>query len=408
MIKEIKDFHDFYKKTIESEEFEKYRKEREKELKGCATLGGASYPMISFFDVLSNEDVSKLLVKLHSLDKKRFNCHHRYKKPRIINNYNYIHLKNGSASYGAFDEIELLDDSFIKRIEIDWTQINNYYAFFEYRFVFSKAQKQGEILDTIDKNICSFTKKDFFLRYGMKTDSYLDFLSLDDYPFERFIELCQHFITSYLYSKTAKQCLLPFLLWTCFSNKMDLSKVATDRTGIAYYNKEQNFIIFKDIGDYGYQLLSQNGSVPRFLPTSYVMKYGLTFYYSFFGRYELDLFNCEFTDYSTNKKTIPYKKLVSLLNRAQGLREENDYRERMNHDFEEEWLYYVNGKAEKASFSTDYFAKVFDEAFSYFKVLNDFYLGRLNKWISITALFVSLAGLVAAIASVVVTAISVG
>ena len=268
---------------------------------------------------------------------------------------------------------------------------------------FKRAIETEDISNIVDKRIGDFTKKDFYSRYRIKDETYLDFVLLDDYIPDRFVELCQHFITTYFYSKSAKTHSLPFLFWTYCSKKMNLSQLATEHSSTAYYNKEHNYIVFKEIGNYGYQLISQNRTIPNFSPTNYIMRYGLAFYYAFFGQYELDLFNYEFTKYSSNEKAMSNQKLISLLNRVQGLKEENDFREIMTREFNDKWLYLISGKAEPVQFNTDYFMKAFDKAFSYFKVVNDFYLAKLNKWLSIIALIVSFVGLIVAIISIFVT-----
>lgn len=403
MIKEVIEYHSYYKKKIETNEYRDYLKKREKEFEEMnhgPDMGDISIPFITFCDVLSNKDVTKLLNKLYKLDNKCFKCTHYYKKPSIKKKYNYVHLSNGSRSYGIFDEIEFIDDKYIKAIEICWSQINNYCAFLSYKINFKKSLKQEDIVDFVDCNIKNLSKKDYYSVFKIKDDDFWNFMSLQRYLYDRFIELCQHFITSFLYSKYGNICSLPYLVWHVCSKRFDTSKMIANNTSTAYYNKELNYIVFKEIGSYGYSAYSQNRRIPNFQLAGNVMKYGLSFYYSFFGQYELDLFNYQFSKYSSNERPMPHKELIYLLNRAQGFKEEINDENLLTTDFNEKWLYYVGNKKEKPNFKYDYFKKMYEESFRYFKEINDFYLARLNKWVSIIALVVSFLGLAIAILSI--------
>ena len=56
-----------------------------------------------------------MLKKLYSLSKKKdFKVKNYYKKPTLINKYDYIHLQYSHSGYGRFAEIELLEDKYIK------------------------------------------------------------------------------------------------------------------------------------------------------------------------------------------------------------------------------------------------------------------------------------------------------
>lgn len=401
--KTINEYHAFYKATIESEDYKKYREMRIAELEKdglIEDLGDTSVHKIVFCDVLSNKDISNLLSRIYSLDKLHFKCSHNYKKPKLINNYSYIHLKNGSMSSGIFEEIQLINDPFVKSINIHWSQINNYYAFLEYNIEFKKCLSDDEIGQFIDTNINQYSSKDFVSVYKKRNDSVLNYIDVDSYIYNRFIELCQHYITTYFYSKYAKNYQLPHLTWVVSNKKFDIKTLIKENSFYSYYNKESNYLISKEIGSYGYQLLSQNNNIPAFSPCSCVMKYGLAFYYTFFGRYELDLFNAEFTKYSSNEKALSYNKLISLLNRAQGLNEEYDYEKLLNDDFNKKWAFFVGDKEEQLSFDISFYKSIFNNSFSYFKTTNDFYSTRLNKVISIIALVVSLVGLAIAIVTI--------
>lgn len=90
-------------------------------------------------DTLSNDGVVRLLKKLYSLPKRKFKVKNYYKKPTLKNKYDYIQLQYTHHGIGLFAEIEFIEDKYIDRIEVSWTQVNNYFALVQYTFWFRKC-----------------------------------------------------------------------------------------------------------------------------------------------------------------------------------------------------------------------------------------------------------------------------
>ena len=143
--KETKKCIKYYLRHINSAEYEKEKIKRDKEFqKSHQEYVEKEKPQwknrtdyneeaiitgVALYDTLSNEGVKKLLKKLYSLPKKKFKVKNYYEKPTIVRNYDYVHLQYSHSNQGIFAEIIFLDDIYIDKVRITWSQINNYYAF---------------------------------------------------------------------------------------------------------------------------------------------------------------------------------------------------------------------------------------------------------------------------------------
>ena len=164
-------------------------------------------------DVLSNDGVTKLLRKLHSLPKKKFKVKNYYRKPSIFHKYDYIHLQYTRSGYGQFAEIELLEDQYIKSIKMTWAQINSYFALIEYYFTFKRCLDEESYNQFIYDNIRNLTSKDYVVWHHISEKKEKDKEDMDYWMAEQMTEeyfplICQHYITSFLYSEQGKENLL--------------------------------------------------------------------------------------------------------------------------------------------------------------------------------------------------------
>ena len=168
---------------------------------------------LSICDVLSNDGVTKLLRKLHSLPKKKFKVKNYYRKPSIFHKYDYVHLQYSGSGYEYFAEIELLEDQYIKSIKMIWAQINSYFALIEYYFTFKKRLDEERYHQFIYDNIRNLTSKDYVIWYRISKENDKhkedrDYAIVEQMTDESFPLICQHYITSFLYSEQGKKNLL--------------------------------------------------------------------------------------------------------------------------------------------------------------------------------------------------------
>ena len=242
---------------------------------------------IKICDVLSNDGVVKLLKKIYSLPKKKFKVKSYYKKPPLLKNkYDYIHLQYYHSHHGIFSEIELLEDQYIEGIKITWTQINGYFAFLEYHFSFKKCLNDELYNKFIYDNLQKINSKDFFHWYnvGESRDDFENYLSLYQMNEEYFAIICQHYITSFLYSEQGKLYQLVNMVGMTRKQPINIDKIYLGDMGYSYHDKKENYIITCDYEQVNYCLLAGNNRIPQFSLCRYVARYGNEFYYQFFGQ----------------------------------------------------------------------------------------------------------------------------
>lgn len=419
--KKYKKCVEFYENHITSTAFKEYCKKRDDEgranhakyieeegehLKGRTDFfEESSIGHIVIADILSNEGVCLLLQKLYSLPKHLYRVKNYYKKPTIFKKYDYIQLQYSHSSTAIFAEIEFLKDKYIDKISICWSQINNYYALLEYDFHFKKFLNEKLLEQFVRDNKYCFTKKDMLLWYRVHDIMDFNYSWMGDFEMELFPLICQHYITTFLYSEQGQNHQLLNLVTLVRKQPLNIDTLYMGMFSSAFYNKKDNYVIVQQNSrEDSYLLLSGNNLIPHFGITSFISHYGNEFYYRFFGYRELQLFEEEFSQFSTGRKEITYnKKLKSLLNKMQSI---TDGRTKALEDFEknfrENWtFYYANKKEDFNTFGLDYLSEmqsVYKKNFDYLKILTELNYTKSNKWISIIATIISI---VATIVSVI-------
>ncbi|MBE6692194.1 MAG: hypothetical protein E7586_02525 [Ruminococcaceae bacterium] len=415
MKKEIKKCIKYYLRNIDSEAFREYVKKSEengtrvhqeyiKEKKPqwanrTDYFEESTIARIIIGDVLSNDGVVKLLKKLYALPKNKFKVKNYYKKPPLKNKYDYIRLQYTHSGIGRFAEIEFLDDKYIKRIEISWSQINNYFAFIEYSFWFHKCLDETLYGNFISENLPKLTKKDYITWYHIKNDKedkYKDnYMALQQMHTEFFNVVCQHYITTLLYSEQGSTNLLLNITFFVREKPIDISTLYISDFGEAFYNRKGNYIIVSDFHGDRHCLYSGNNRIPNFNPCGYISKYGNDFYYKFFGEKELKNFEYEFSKYTNGRTKAKYnKKIIRLLNKIQSL---SDYEypnsSKFYSGFKESWDFYVGNETEDIKKwhgnNLKKIKNIFEKNFEYLKVLTEINYTRSNHSISIIAAVIS-------------------
>lgn len=358
---------------------------------------------ISICDVLSNDGVAKLLRKMYSLPRDKFKVDNYYKKPSIINKYDYIHLQYSSSGYGRFAEIELLKDKYIKNIEISWVQINSYFAFLEYNFNF-KCCLSEELYDQfIYDNIRSLNSKDYLIWYNINKEKKMNNIMLEQMNDEYFSLICQHYITSFLYSEQGKKNPLINMVYMTREEPINIDILYLGDFGVSFYNRDTNYVIVSDFDGVNYCLYAGNNRIPGFSVCSYISKYGNEFYYRFFGNREIKIFENEFSKFFTDRKKITYNKnLKKLLNKMQSMSEvENKQGGDFYKEFKNMWEFYIcNDKMDLEEYhknSNIKIREIYENNFLYLKFLCEMNYTKSNY----------INSLVATIASIIATVISV-
>ena len=418
MKKQIRKCLNFYLNNINSNEYREYVKMSEEEgrenhkqfimenVPNWATrtdyYEDSVITQVIIGDVLSNDGIVKLLRKLYSMPKNKYRVRNRFKKPHIRNKYDYVRLQYTNSGLGSFAEIDFLKDKYVKRIEITWTQINNYFAYVEYVFVFHKCLDDTLYDSFIVDNIKKLTSKDYICWYYIHKEKQLRYMALNQMHSELFPTICQHYITTLLFSEQGSLFPLKCIIFKTRKDPIEIDNLYINDFGCAFYNREDKYIIIGDFGDDTYCLLSGNNRVPNFTLCVFMSDYGNEFYYKFFGKNELQKFEYEFSKYANGRVRAKYnKKITNLLSRMQSL-SDCDFIESQNfyENFNKSWEFYVgNDKAELDDWFKDElikFRNIYEKNFRHIKLLTEMNYTKSNYIVAI----------IATIASVVATVIS--
>ena len=361
---------------------------------------------ISFYDVLDNEGTIKLLRKLYSLPKRKYKVRNYYKKPGRIKKYDYIHLKYSESGWGRFAEIELLDDSYVSNISISWCQLNSYYAFYVYEISFKKLLDEERYYSFMRDTMNLFCRKDYVLWYPSINhikDDELDGLLLETMDQDYFPIVCQHYITSLLYSEQGRQGPLINMVHQSRKDKIDIEKIYIGDMDFAYYSRKENFFIISDYRQVNYALCAGDNRIPNFTILGLVAKYGNSFYYHFAGRTELKNYENSFSKYFSGRKQLSYsRKFYSLIRKMKSIAEvESRKNDNFSDEFDKNWEFYVaNDKQDfrkhVENFAVD-FQAIYQENFSYLQMLSEMRYTRMGFINSIVATIISVVAAIVAI-----------
>ena len=427
MNKETKKCINYYIDNIRSEKYKEYLSKREEEgLKNHREYVRKNKPewidrtdyyepdfvsSISFYDVLDNDGTIKLLCKLYSLPKRKFKVRNYYRKPGRIKKYDYIHLKYSGSSWGCFAEIEFLDDPYITNIDISWCQLNSYYAFYVYEISFSTLLNEERYHSFMCDTMRLFTEKDYVFWYpsiNYIKENELDGLLLETMDQAFFPIVCQHYITSLLYSEQGSQGPLINMVYQSRKDKIDIGEIYLGDMDYSYYNRKENYFITSDYRHINYTLCAGDNRVPNFSVLGLVAKYGNSFYYHFAGYSELKKYEHIFSKYFTGRKRLFYsKKFYSLIRKMKSIAEiESRRNDNLSEGFDKNWEFYIAN--EKQDFS-EYVEKVavnfrdiYQENFSYLKMVSEMRYSQMGIVNSIVATIISVIAVIVAIIAIIV------
>lgn len=130
-------------------------------------------------DVLDNDGVGKLIRKIYALLKSKFKFECRFRKPTLFQKFDFVHLQYNSTQYGILANVIWLNDEFVDRIEILFSQINNYHCLIEYIFHFKNKMSESILDNFILKTVPLLTSSDYRPFYRIdKSDKLYNFQTL--------------------------------------------------------------------------------------------------------------------------------------------------------------------------------------------------------------------------------------
>lgn len=354
---------------------------------------------VTICDILSNDGITKLSKRLYSLSPKKYKTTITYKKSSVFKNYDYVHLQYSGSFYGIFAEVEFLDDKYINSVKITWSQINSYFAILEYKFTLKHNLSEENCTHFICDNIKKLNKKDYLPYYFISNKEVIDFHILNEMNEDFFVLIFQHYITSIFYSEQGQKYRLINMVHMTRKEPINIDTLDFGYCGVSYYNKKGNYMIICD-SNYNYCLMAGNNNIPQFSLSSYIAKYGNSFYYMFLGHRELKIFEIEFSKYSTGRKKARYnKKFTYLLNKMQGLCESQaKSKSDIYQSFDKDWKLYLGYKEQKlnkfvAKINIDY-KSIYANHYAYLNTLCNINYTKSNQFISIAAIIIAIITLI--------------
>ena len=390
--KEISNFYKYYVKNIDEA-----NKDRDSLI--ADYCGEYTVYKLAVCDFLSNDGVSKLIKKLHHLPKKKFSVTNIYREPSITQKYDYVHLKHYDFSgCGTLAKIEFIKDPYIKTIHIHWSQVNNYLAVIEYEFVFNKAMDRELRNKFVVDNIRSLSAKDYRLAYqfGHHSDE-SKLTGILQFQDEILPCLCQHYITTYLYSKQGSKYKLPSLRFCSREPVVDTKTVVFNPNNRKFYNKREGYIIEEDNERVEYALVAGGGQRPNFNISDLMASYGNVMYFGLLNEYVMHIFELEFSGYVSGRKRIKTAELNVILENIHGLKDEKRCNINLfNSEFKKNWVFCQAGDEKNQIGNLDkiitYTKKTFEDVYEHAKLKAELILSQVGRVISYFALGTAVLG----------------
>jgi hypothetical protein len=307
-----------------------------------------NYWGVTFYDVITNNEMNKLIKKISKLKNNEYKKKVYFQKPRI-KKINYFRMQYDNSGYGILGEIDLLKDNFIKKINIGYTQITNNEAIIEYKISFPKIFSIIDLSDFLKENRKIFNKCLYSTYYYTDRYSKSEFIQkILKYISEAFIETLQCKIGTMTNFGLGSNYSLPAVIIQNVSNELFndeslknnfLSTLIKINDQYLYYD-----VLFKD----GLKIdLLFTGH--RYTPLSFLgiaSKLRLKFYYFLFFKIEHKEINSKMNKYfGSNNRTIKSSDYKWLVNKIRSFRD-NSLHQHMEKDREnyfKDWIQYKNG-----------------------------------------------------------------
>ena len=299
-------------------------------------------------------------------------------------------------SVGSFANIKFINDKYIKEIQISWSQINSYYAYLEYKFSFTRCFDEKRYNEFISEKMKLIDiKKDYAPLYRVSDAKEYNYMMLEQMQEDFFRIICQHYITSLLFSRYGKRYGLISLVIMTREKPIDISQVYITDIGVGYYKKDENYVIVSDYTGTAYTLCAGNNRIPNFSLASYIGRYGNDFYIAFFGSREVKIFENEFSKYISGRKRAKYNAEYFLLFRkTHSLSDaENKSMEEFYDEFNKNWDFYIsNDKKELLDFHEKCrvnIRNIYQSSYEYMKMMAEIDYTKTNKNIAVLAVIIS-------------------
>lgn len=342
-----------------------------------------NFPMYEICDVLNNIGLNKLIKKIYKLKKaKNYKVNISYITSKF-KKIDYIRPQYNGTGWARLAEIELLNDSLIKNINIVWTQINNEEAVIIYEIKFKKwINELKDLNEYVLQNINNLIYFEPTVIYSK------DFLTQDksttyNIVCEMFYTTIQQKITKLFYTAYGKKYLLPILNKYVIERKnKNISKYLKGSFLEATYiksktnNSESNIYLVDSFDENKKQydeLIFGNSYSPGSTLLYYFSEYRMEFYYQVFENIEIHILENKMSKYlNSHRKSIKVSDYKWLIKKVRQLGEKRLYYN--THNTNINWYGYSKNEKGKKFINLNKYSRKFENVYkdnlNYIKEMN--------------------------------------
>lgn len=353
---------------------------------------------VKVYDTLTNTGATKLIQKLYSLPKRKFNVRNRYKRPTYCKHYDYVYLQLAGIETDSVADIEFLDDDYIKNLSIGWCHIDSFSVYVEYAFTLKKCLPKDAQREFVINRMSLLNKNDhrsFYVMGESQQEKYSCVLQLEE---DLLLDIFRHYVTSLFYSEHGRKYPLNCLAIFSRQEPIDIDRICLSPFHSTWCNAEEKYILI-DRSDNAYYLCAGENRIPNFSFFHLISRYGNAMYFALNGWNDLKIIQNEFSKYSTHRRHIRKTNLIGLLNRLQGLRESQNFQsdDKLKR-FDKDWIGF--GGYETKDFSALYskyiaeFKRIYEDNFLYFQTVAELDMAQTNQWISLIAIIIAVLTLI--------------
>lgn len=333
---------------------------------------------VTIYDVLTNNDLNKLVKSLYKLNDKEYIKKINFRKKKS-KNLQYLRLEINHTGGGTLANIEFKNHDYFKGISLSYTQVTNQTIAIEYKISFKKAILFTEIRNFIRNNIKSTYFTDFTSIYDNEDlkEENDDFIHQREMHYMR--DIFQSFIVKKLFSNYGKIYQLPLGYTINYEKNIENeNELKNPFLMQSLYNKKEDYYIIVDtLNNYPTYYLNFSGkTIPRF-PFLYKFQYlGNEFYYNMFNQIENMELNAKVTRYLLgNYKIVKKKDYLWLVNKLRALKD-SDFKPNIDNERikKDDWEIRVNDEPSENDFFTGNnltikYSRIYNEYHDYMKTL---------------------------------------
>jgi hypothetical protein len=414
----------FYKEFLSSlNEYKSFFKsEKGQEIFSNSNYLDGDLKFICLYDSFDNSGIRNLVKNITLLDKEKFHSNKTYYK--YSRKGQYLKFQNMSSSHGIFADIQVLNNNYIKEINMSWCQRSNYTAIIEFQIVFKDVFKNFEseynfivdVLENVNKRTIYY-----FKNFDFKDSTYVDrpFKYIEHHN-ELFKFAVQKYIEDVFYNKIKKNYDL-MTMYVFFVKDLELDKLKPPYMGLLGKHKSKKTIFYIDSTPsvfhpiFDIELITAEKYFDHRSIMTYFSNYRNILYYNLYFSQELNVLNNKISGYNLEaKKIYNFKNLMWMYRKIAELESSRDSGdsidvEELNKDLNDNWkiVYGTYEGDEQISIPYNYefsrkeieiVLQKYKEQYNLYKVALESQTNRFNTKIAFISLGLSILSILVAIA----------